>query len=117
MMIASIVAAIVAVVCYFYLIDPSIDLKWAYPFALLAMGYRNHTLDAWSQFAAVDSRIIFQPNAVPEIQYQGNISVLYLSYIIPMFLCSSFSSDFNYEVVRKASSNFRFPVVIRFACR
>ena len=81
MKILSLVAAISAIVYYFCLINPLIDLKWAYPFALLAMGYRNQTLDAWSQFAAVDSRIIFRPNAVPEIQYQGCFSLHDIQYL------------------------------------
>ena len=113
-MIVSLVAAISTIVYYFCLINPLIDLKWAYPFALLAMGYRNQTLDAWSQFAAVDSlALYFSP--MQSRRYNTKVIFPYMIFIIYQTSALLFSSDFNYEVVRKASFNFRFPVVIRFA--
>ncbi len=48
-----------AVFYYFYYIESLVDLDIAYSFALLAMGYRNHTLDDWRKFAVADTRIIF----------------------------------------------------------
>ena len=80
-MIAVVASIAAAILYYYYGIDYLLDLKLTYAFALLAMGYRNHTLDAWSKFAVADTRILYEPNSVPEIQYHG-----ILQYLIPRYL-------------------------------
>jgi len=58
-MITVVASMAAAVFYYFYYIESLVDLNIAYSFALLAMGYRNHTLNDWRKFAVADTRIIF----------------------------------------------------------
>lgn len=67
------------------------ELSWVYPYALLFTPFRNQTLDAWKQYSNVKNNIYRQPIHIPEI----------------------FAADYNYEVLRTATNNFRHPAVVR----
>ena len=71
-MVAVFVCIVAIAFLVYALLDASVfELHWVYPFALLALGYRNETLQAWSKYANVNTFIIYNPTPVPEIQSKG----------------------------------------------
>jgi hypothetical protein len=46
-------------------------LSWIYPYALLWTGFRDENLRAWLKYAPVNTKIIYHPTPVPEIQAAG----------------------------------------------
>jgi len=68
-----------------------VRIEWIYPYFLLVTGFRNEAKEAWLKTAQVDTRIIYKPNPVPEI----------------------LAEDYSFDAIKVASSNFRYPVVVR----
>jgi hypothetical protein len=66
-------------------------LTWILPYALLLSPFREELHQLWQKHAVLDTRIIYPAHHIPEILAQ----------------------DYSYEAIRKASDNFRHPVVVR----
>lgn len=69
----------------------NIRYEYYYPYLLLLTSYREENLEAWYKYNPINLDIIYEKQQIPQI----------------------LSGDYTYENLKKASNNFREPVVVR----
>lgn len=83
----------IAISSYVYLANfsTSSNIFVSIPYFLLLTPYRQETLAFWLKYAKPNDAITYPPSHIPEIYYQ----------------------NYSYESLRQATSNFRYPAVVR----
>ena len=66
-------------------------LKYILPNFLLFTGYRNLTKSLWDEHLVIDTNILYEPVHIPVIE----------------------AKNYNYESLKRATQNFRYPAVVR----
>ncbi len=67
------------------------ETSWILPYALLFTNQREWAYELWVKHATADKRVVYPAMPIPEIQ----------------------AADYTYEILKKATDNFRHPVVVR----
>ena len=44
---------------------------WIYPYLMLYSPFRNETYEAWQKYAPINTKIVYNSMAIPEIQAKG----------------------------------------------